>query len=50
MKIAAARAIAEIITDEELHEDYVIPEPFDIRIAPKVAEYVARAAIETKVK
>ena len=49
MKIAAARAIAEIITDEELNEDYVIPEPFDLRIAPKVAEYVARAAIETKV-
>ncbi|HAG43353.1 MAG TPA: NAD-dependent malic enzyme, partial [Clostridium sp.] len=49
MKIAAARAIAEIITDEELNEEYVIPEPFDLRIAPKVAEYVARAAIETKV-
>lgn len=49
MKIAAAKAIAEIITSEELNEDYVIPAPFDLRIAPKVAEYVARAAILAKV-
>ncbi|MPN42563.1 NAD-dependent malic enzyme [bioreactor metagenome] len=49
MKIAAATAIAELISYEELREDYVIPAPFDLRIAPKVAEYVSRAAIETKV-
>lgn len=49
MKIAAATAIAELISPEELGEDYVIPAPFDLRIAPKVAEYVSRAAIETKV-
>lgn len=49
MKIAAATAIAELISPEELREDYVIPAPFDLRIAPKVAEYVSRAAIETKV-
>ncbi|WP_017416051.1 NAD(P)-dependent malic enzyme [Clostridium tunisiense] len=49
MKIAAATAIAELISPEELREDFVIPAPFDLRIAPKVAEYVSRAAIETKV-
>lgn len=49
MKIAAAYAIAELIPEEELRPDYVIMEAFDLRIAPKVAEYVARAAIETGV-
>src|SRR5699024_3342588 len=41
MKAAAVRAIASIITEEELHEDYVIPTPFDIRVAQKVTKYVA---------
>lgn len=49
MKIAAAYAIANIITDEELKEDYVIPDAFDRRIAERVAEAVSKAAIETKV-
>lgn len=49
MKVAAAHAIAELVTDEELKEEYVIPQPFDLRIAPKVASYVAKAAIETGV-
>nr|WP_122626748.1 malic enzyme-like NAD(P)-binding protein [Lucifera butyrica] len=49
MKIAAAKAIAAIISEAELNEDYVIPKPFDLRIAPKVAAYVAQAAIETGV-
>lgn len=49
MKIATAYAIAELITEEELRPDYVIPEAFDLRIAPKVASYVAKAAIETGV-
>jgi malate dehydrogenase (oxaloacetate-decarboxylating) len=49
MKIAAACAIADIITDKELNEDYVIPDAFDSRIAPKVAYYVAKAAIESGV-
>lgn len=47
MKIAAAYAIAELISKEELKPDYVIPDAFDKRIAPKVASYVAKAAIET---
>lgn len=49
MKIAAAYAIASVITDEEVNEDYVIPEAFDLRIAPKVAMEVAKAAIKTGV-
>lgn len=47
MKVAAAAAIAELITDEELNENYVIPAAFDLRIAPRVASYVSKAAIET---
>lgn len=47
MKLAAAKAIAELISDEELKVDYIIPSPFDKRVAPKVAEYVAKIAIET---
>ncbi|HLS20307.1 MAG TPA: malic enzyme-like NAD(P)-binding protein [Bacillota bacterium] len=49
MKIAAAHAIAELISDEELNEDYVIPGPFDPRVAPAVAASVARVAMETGV-
>lgn len=49
MKIAAAYAIANIITAEELKEDYVIPDAFDRRIAERVAAAVSKAAIETKV-
>lgn len=49
MKIAAAYAIAELVDEKELRADYVIPEAFDLRIAPKVAYYVAKAAIETSV-
>lgn len=49
MKIAAACAIADIITEKELNEDYVIPDAFDSRIAPKVAYYVAKTAIESGV-
>lgn len=49
MKMAAAYAIASVIKDEEINEEYVIPEAFDLRIAPKVAMEVARAAIKTGV-
>ncbi len=49
MKVAAAHAIASLITDEELNEEYVIPKPFDPRVAPEVAKAVAIAAMETKV-
>lgn len=44
MKIAAARALAELITDEELSADYIIPAAFDKRVGPAVAEAVAEAA------
>ncbi|MBZ5200538.1 NAD-dependent malic enzyme [Planomicrobium chinense] len=49
MKIAAVEAIAGLIEAHELHDDYVIPAPFDLRVAPAVAEAVAKAAIETGV-
>ena len=49
MKIAAARAIAEVISDEELSKEYVIPAPFDERVCNAVAEAVKRAAAETGV-
>lgn len=49
MKIAAAEAIASLITEDELNEDYVIPAPFDPRVAPLVASSVARAAMESGV-
>lgn len=49
MKEAAVFAIADLIAEEELHEDYVIPSPFDPRVAPSVAAAVAKAAMETGV-
>lgn len=49
MKIAAVEAIASLISTEELTADYVIPAPFDARVAPAVAAAVARAAMETGV-
>ena len=49
MKIAAARALANLITDEELNADYIIPAAFDPRVGPAVAEAVAATARETGV-
>lgn len=49
MKIAAARAIAEVISVEELSKEYVIPAPFDERVRDAVADAVKKAAIETGV-
>jgi len=49
MKLAAAYALAELIPENELTEDYIIPKPFDRRVAPAVAKAVAKAAIETGV-
>ena len=46
MKLAAARAIAAIVTDEELREDYIIPGAFDKRVAPAVAGAVMVCAKE----
>ena len=49
MKVAAAYALAGLIEDSELSEDYIIPLPFDKRVAPAVAKAVAEAAIKTGV-
>lgn len=49
MKIAAAYAIAGLISDDELNEDYVLPKPFDPRLRDAVASAVAEAAIKTGV-
>ncbi|MCT1575582.1 NAD-dependent malic enzyme [Oceanobacillus kimchii] len=49
MKVAAAEGIATLISDDELHDDYVIPSPFDERVAPLVASHVAKAAMSTGV-
>ncbi len=49
MKIAAANAIAELVSEEELSEDYIIPAAFDERVAPAVAKAVAEAAVKSGV-
>ncbi|WP_096202852.1 NAD(P)-dependent malic enzyme [Bacillus sp. FJAT-45350] len=49
MKVAAVYAIASLVSDDELNADYVIPAPFDSRVAPAVAAAVAKAAMETGV-
>lgn len=49
MKVAAAYAIAGLIKEEELAPDYIIPNPFDKRVAKAVAEAVAEAAKKTGV-
>jgi malate dehydrogenase (oxaloacetate-decarboxylating) len=47
MKLAAAGAMAAVIPNEEVSEDYIIPSVFDERVAPAVAEAVAEAGKET---
>lgn len=49
MKIAAAKAMAHLISDSELSADYVIPAPFDNRVGQAVAKAVAKAAKESGV-
>ncbi len=49
MKMAAAYAIAELVQPDELTADYVIPSPFDSRVAPHVAAAVVKAAIQSGV-
>jgi malate dehydrogenase (oxaloacetate-decarboxylating) len=44
MKIAAAEAIASLVSDDELNEEYIMPAPFDPRVGKTVAEAVAKAA------
>ncbi len=49
MKVAAAHAIADLITPEQLEEGMIIPTALDFRVPPAVASAVATAAMETKV-
>lgn len=49
MKLAAARALAGLISDEELNEEYIIPKAFDPRVGHTVARAVAEAAVKTGV-
>ena len=49
MKMAAAHALAELISDEELSPEYIIPKAFDKRVGPAVAKAVAEAARRTGV-
>lgn len=49
MKVAAAYAIAELVEEDKLSPDYIIPNPFDKRVAKAVAEAVAEAARKTGV-
>ena len=47
MKIAAAKAIAGLVTDEELNADYILPKAFDPRVKDAVAKATAQAAIDS---
>ena len=49
MKLAGANAIADLIPEKELREDFIIPSPLNPRVAPAVARAVAKAAIDSGV-
>ncbi|MFF2483012.1 NAD-dependent malic enzyme [Paenibacillus sp. NPDC058071] len=49
MKLAASQAIASVVTDDELNEQYIIPNIFNDRVVPSVRDAVVRAAIRTGV-
>jgi len=49
MKVAAARALAGLVSDEELNADYILPAAFDPRVKDTVATAVAEAARKTGV-
>jgi malate dehydrogenase (oxaloacetate-decarboxylating) len=49
MKLAASLALAELVSDEELSKNYIIPSALDPRVVPAVAEAVAKAALRTGV-
>ena len=44
MKLAAAQGIANVVTEEDLSEDYIIPSVFNREVAPAVAEAVVEEA------
>lgn len=48
MKLASAKAISNIISDDELSEDYIIPSPFDKRVVEAVSKAVYNEAIQKK--
>ena len=48
MKLAAARALASLVSDEELSEDFIMPDPFDPRVAECVAAAVRDCALEAR--
>ncbi len=47
MKVAAATAIAEVISDNDLHADYIVPSVFDRRVGAAVASAVSEVAMST---
>ena len=49
MKLAAAHALAGIVGDDEIGEEYITPSMFDPRVVPTVAAAVAEAAVRTGV-
>jgi malate dehydrogenase (oxaloacetate-decarboxylating) len=49
MKLAAAKAIASLVSDEELSPEFIIPKAFDPRVGKTVAEAVAKAARDSGV-
>ena len=49
MKVAAANALAGLISDDELNEENIIPKAYDERVAPTVAQAVAQAARDSGV-
>jgi malate dehydrogenase (oxaloacetate-decarboxylating) len=49
MKLAAARAIASVVTDDEIDPEYIIPSPFNRDVAPAVAREVAAAPVASGV-
>ena len=49
MKMAAAKALAQLVDDKALSSEYIIPSPFDPRVAKAVAEAVAESARKTGV-
>ena len=49
MKLAASRALADLVSPEELNSEYVLPAPFDPRVGPAVAKAVAQAARDSGV-
>jgi malate dehydrogenase (oxaloacetate-decarboxylating) len=49
MKLAAARALAELITPGELNPEHIIPDPLDPRVRDAVAAAVSKAAVDSGV-